>query len=78
MLPTFSNVEVSKASNMIDDGEHLDFVAKKPRDENDVDEIKVDDETRHSNDFDDDYDDEEDDDYDDLVNFSPLSFLKQK
>ena len=49
------------------DCEHVHFVAKKPRDENAVDEMKVDEETRHSNEFDDDYDDEEDDDYDDLV-----------
>ena len=60
------------------DCDHVHFVAKKPRDENAIDESGVDDETRHSNEFDDDYDDEEDDDYDDLVskiNFSILSFL---
>ena len=49
------------------DCDHVHFVAKKPRDENAIDETGVDEETRHSNEFDDDYDDEEDDDYDDLV-----------
>jgi hypothetical protein len=76
-MATLKNVEDSTLSNIIDDGEHLDFVAKKPRDENDVVEFKVDEETRHSNDLDDDYDDEEDDDYDDLVNiFYVLSEAK--
>jgi len=55
-------------SDELNDCDHIHFVAKKPRDENEVEVNRIDDEsTRQSCDFDDDYDDEEDDDYDDLV-----------
>ncbi len=69
---TSQNVTESTATTLLpdelNDCDHIHFVAKKPRDENEVEANRVDDDTtRQSNDFDDDYDDEEDDDYDDLV-----------